>query len=392
MKKYLFFFVVYICLPSLLNAAHPHFVLPSDNRDLSTEEITLAYQVIEKIDYLIQYRESLIRDCQIDPLFVSGDNFWKNGEGLVTPLSLLTSWIIENKSVEVLKNIRLFCPFFTGYMPVKKHKTGFWFLQNETVEITENFQEELEQNLICTLSDEGLDYYLNLIKRFNLPPQCIYQPPIFLGEFGIKSYSFGKTLVYNPDFASYQERICLMQIMGVFQKLEALVKQGNPIKVLEIGSGYGALAFFMKQVFPSVQYTLLDIPESLLFSSIYVSLNCQDCTHAFAICDSVEEFQKADFRYVPNYAAHTLEEDFDLVINTLSMSEMTEYQIKTYIDLMKSFWLVKRGIFFEQNQDNRHLGWTKASIVIQKDLFLEHTLDPHTNGFRQGVPNIWRLP
>ena len=60
-----------------------------------------------------------------------------------------------------------------------------------------------------------------------------------------------------------------------------------------------------------MHYTIVDLPESLVYSSMYLSACFED-----------------GFRFTPNYKFHELEaERFDLAINTLSMSES---QVRAY--------------------------------------------------------------
>ena len=96
-------------------------------------------------------------------------------------------------------------------------------------------------------------------------------------------------------------------------------------------------------------------------------------------------------RFVPNYMAGQLAQPFDLVINTLSMSEMSEYQVRRYLALMKTVWLKDGGLFFEQNMDNRPMGLQCAEALIG-DVFPEQRrLRDHALILREGSPNIWSL-
>lgn len=96
-------------------------------------------------------------------------------------------------------------------------------------------------------------------------------------------------------------------------------------------------------------------------------------------------------RFVPNYMAEQLDEPFDLAINTLSMSEMSEYQIKRYLDLMKRNWLKEGGLFFEQNNDNRPMGLQCAAEVIREEFPEHRALRTHASFLLAGSPNVWSL-
>ena len=100
---------------------------------------------------------------------------------------------------------------------------------------------------------------------------------------------------------------------------------------------------------------------------------------------------KFGVRFVPNYLADSLTEEFDLVINTLSMSEMSEYQVRKYIEVMKNSWLRNGGVLFEQNQDNRHLGFLFAQEIIETEFPFRTKLADGNKGLRNGYPNAWSM-
>ncbi|MBS0653752.1 MAG: putative sugar O-methyltransferase, partial [Verrucomicrobia bacterium] len=221
--------------------------------------------------------------------------------------------------------------------------------------------------------------------------EYIYQPPLFLGQLGMKTFipELNKEILYNYNVSAYQERIDVMYAFGLFEKLKEISKT-RPPKILEIGAGYGALAQFIKTILPNAKYTIVDIPESLVYSSLYLNLCHPTATHAFANLDDPEMAKAADFLYVSNISADTINDSFDLVINTLSMSEMKGEIINWYVDLIKDRWIKDGGVFFEENQDNTRFGWQNAQEVIKNKLLRIQT--------HQGLPlvqghaNVWVAP
>ena len=89
--------------------------------------------------------------------------------------------------------------------------------------------------------------------------------------------------------------------------------------------------------------------------------------------------------------AERLDNSFDLVVNTLSMSEMSRVQVETYVDLMKRFWLKEGGLFFEQNQDNRDRGLVCAEEIIKNNLPHRFRIRSCKTPMTQGSANIWSL-
>lgn len=172
------------------------------------------------------------------------------------------------------------------------------------------------------------------------PHKLLIDVPEMLGETG--SY---KGKLVNNDVYVYHERLALLHFGGV---LDYLKSKKQP-KVLEIGSGYGGLAYLVKKTVPNCNYWCCDLPESLPFSSLYLNLTLPEYQHSF-----YPEKSK-DFCYLPNYMIDEIKQPFDLAINTLSFSEMTAKQVNHYLAIIKSL-LTPDGMLFEQNHDNASVG------------------------------------
>jgi hypothetical protein len=113
------------------------------------------------------------------------------------------------------------------------------------------------------------------------------------------------------------------------------------------------------------------LPESLIYSSIYLSV-----------------FFETGFHFLPNYRFREISGDqFDLVINTLSMSEMSEPQVRAYCTHLTN----AAPVFFEQNHDCRHIGLLNAQAIVA-DYFQYRLPILNRDGFPgliQGAAHIW---
>ena len=82
----------------------------------------------------------------------------------------------------------------------------------------------------------------------------------------------------------------------------------------------------------------------------------------------------------------------DLAINTLSMSEMSELQVRGYCNGI-SRMIGRTGNFFEQNQDNRHLGMIRACDVIaphfRRRANAQGWWQARREPLTQGRANVW---
>jgi hypothetical protein len=213
-----------------------------------------------------------------------------------------------------------------------------------------------------------------------LPPSRIFSPPWALGERGWLIDG----VIVNDDTRVYQERMTLLHASGVLDRLERL---GRPPRIIEIGAGYGAIAYALTSCFPSCHYTICDLPESLLFSGLYLSLAGK--RHVYLTGKPSAALVRG-IELLPNYWFEKLAASgrrYDLAINVLSMSEMAEGQIVRYATGLKML-LEPYGVFFEQNQDNRPHGMAYAAVTIGE--VFEHRNEADCGiGVSQGRPFIW---
>jgi hypothetical protein len=182
----------------------------------------------------------------------------------------------------------------------------------------------------------------------NIPSQFILNAPNILGECGW----WWKGRIVNSDVVNYQERMSLMALSGILNQFS-----GRSPRILEIGGGYGALCLGLLNALKPSQYVICDLPESLLFSGLYLSTALDRETRLVDADKSIAQGSSGEVCLLPNYLAqtHIPGQQFDLVINTLSMSEMSPHQVKTYAELISTS-IGSTGVFFEQNHDNKPVG------------------------------------
>ena len=148
-----------------------------------------------------------------------------------------------------------------------------------------------------------------------------------LGGFG---YRLDAGL-FNLDTIKYFEALVGMKRAGV---LDALGAPGAA--VLEIGGGWGGLAYQFKTLFPHLTYVIIDLPELFLFSATYLQTVFPDARIVFA-SEGTEaaSWRDADFVFVPNTLAHVVRGQLSpaLTVNLASFQEMTSEQVDGYARL-----------------------------------------------------------
>jgi hypothetical protein len=279
-----------------------------------------------------------------------------------------------------LSHLRAVVPFFTGYMLYEVrpgHEYNALYKGREKRPMLSYSDAEVAENLAAR---NGIHVERWERLTAGLPIRCVYAPPYRLGEAG----ELRRGIIVNHDTAAYQERVGLIHDTGLLRWLDELAARQGELRVLEIGGGYGALAYWFKSAFRNCSYTIVDLPECLLYSALYLSLSLPDQRV------SIGQAAKLPFgvRFMPNYMAHALNEEFDLVINTLSLSEMSELQIRTYAELIAGRWLAKGGLLFEQNQDNRKIGYANAADVLAP-YFPYQLIEQPPPDLIKGAPHLW---
>lgn len=115
--------------------------------------------------------------------------------------------------------------------------------------------------------------------------------------------------------------------------------------ILEIGAGYGALAREILLENNNLKYVIIDLPESLLCSYSYLSLEFPNKKHVI-LSDSDDLSLNFDILYIPLktlelFIQSKLITTFDIFINTFSLGEMTNKTIEKYYNLVTNILNVK---------------------------------------------------
>lgn len=312
----------------------------SELRNITQEEYKTANSICTKFRRMIETRETLVAGKGLDKKVALPSNYWAGKVG----------GILLSPEYDVANHLRLHSYVFTG-MKLRDH--------------------------IGTTSSPMPP---NLANRFDeltsgLPKELMANPPGILGEIGWH----WKGRILNVDVIAYQERLSLIYKAGLYNKIK---DKERPV-IVEIGSGYGALACFLKQAIPQAQILLCDLPESLALAAVYLRIAFPEYSHFIYDEEEPDEANSnADFVYIPNFLFNQWSiKNIDLAINTLSFAEMTVEQVRDYVSGIKA-GIGAEGHLFEQNQDKR----VNVAEIIS-DCGLERI---STERGQQGVANVWK--
>jgi len=352
----------------------PQIVSIKDNRSLSRYEFLRARAICEEARASVLERPDYIRRHAVDPRFALPDANWSYD----APNEFVQLFRrVCDADVRTLEHLRGLSQVFTGYNIYEVCNARGLSVAN--LPMTDALDATTRDRL-----DKQNGPQLALWRHITqgIPRRFIFSPARLLGKVGHDADG----VLVNSDTSTYQERVNLIYASGIADWIDRVIEATGTVRICEIGGGYGALCSWFKQAFPEATYTIVDLPESLLFSRLYVSLTRPDLSTAAGLAEAPH-----GVCFVPNYMAEQLAQPFDLVINTLSMSEMSEYQVRRYLALMKSVWLKDGGLFFEQNMDNRPMGLQCAEALIREEFPQHRSLRSHASILREGSPNVWSL-
>lgn len=351
------------------------YVLPSDSKPLNTAEYARACGVCDWAANQVSGRDNYIARHGLD---VSINNPAANWDASKEHFSGYRA--IASKDRKILNNLRLFTQAFSGHYMGLAIAQGLPFPRS----VPQDFDVQIS-TILDEISAGNTVWWTErrdkLIAEF--PELGAMSLPIAFGESGFREE--GKVL--NHDTFTYLERLGLMKASGVLDDLN----NGRRVVVLEIGSGFGALAHMMRNAVPNLTYICLDLPESLCFAALYLSrFNSNICLVDEAT--DLSGLAKYDYVFLPNYMFHRLIEvgvRVDLAINTLSMSEMTQEQVQKYCEGI-SLLIGNTGAFFEQNQNNKSVGLCFAKEIAAEVFSDGRPLQLPMMDLTQGSATLWQ--
>lgn len=176
--------------------------------------------------------------------------------------------------------------------------------------------------------------YLELIS--GIPKQYHYSEPLTDPISQFAAAKIDDKLVAR-DGLTYQIVLTNLYNLGVFNEL---ISKPKPSKILEIGGGYGSLAYQMNRALKSnVSYVIVDLPSTLFMSGAFLTVNTRldeiyfyDPANysASKLPDIINKYR---YIFLPHYRLNDLMScSFDLIINMASFLEMTTKQLNNYLD------------------------------------------------------------
>ena len=214
----------------------------------------------------------------------------------------------------------------------------------------------------------GLARRLDYLKAQDMHGLCVPEAPD-LGGFG---YTIDGAL-YNIDTLKFYESLIVMDTQGL---LDQFRNSSERRVVLEIGGGWGGLAYQFKTLFPNTTYVTVDLPGSILFGATYIKTLFPQAK--ILIVDGTKNSAKIahakdyDFIFVPHIAWEELSIPRpDLLMNMCSFQEMTTMQVENYIAQAKS-WGIPRVYSINRDHSPNNPELTRVSQILSRYYTISH--------------------
>jgi len=127
-------------------------------------------------------------------------------------------------------------------------------------------------------------------------------------------------------------------------------ERNSSFNILEIGSGFGMLAYILKHYYKNAKLFLVDLPETLATCAWYLENAFPDSSFLYCPADTDDSIGAADVIFINAEAFKIGMTGYDLVINCDSMSEMTADVACNYLSIIEAD-MYDDGMFFFLNKE-----------------------------------------
>lgn len=161
-----------------------------------------------------------------------------------------------------------------------------------------------------------------------------------------------------------------------------LIKSVTSKCVVELGAGFGGMAYYLIRDNRNLAYIDFDLPENMALTAYYLlKVFPEKKTLLFGEADLTQEaIQSNDILIMPSFEVNNLPDCCaELVFNSYSLAEMSLETISTYISEFTR--IIKRGGYF------LHVNHNKNSVVISDNF----GVNPEQFDLLYKIPALWNM-
>lgn len=144
------------------------------------------------------------------------------------------------------------------------------------------------------------------------------------------------------------------------EKISILLRNNKNPTILELGGGFGGMAFYCLRDIPNLKFICVDLPENAALQAYFL----KSCFPDKKIRLFGENLQPDDFDalIMPNYAIESLAENsINLTFNSYSLAEMSPETIENYIKVISK---ITANYIYHLN----HVHWEVSADSFKFDL------------------------
>ncbi len=317
------------------------------NHHITPDEHAYCVTLVSKLQAIYDAALDYIESNKLDPAIFLPGNEWTG----ISP----THGLKFSTAYNYINYLRLNAPFAGYHLPILDRLDPGGKFARDPAEafvrklcsegIPDDIAEQQKQFDARKRLAHVVPEYLDHIS--NVPLEYIVRTPRMFGEIGLDMDG----VLVNPDVVLCQSRINGMYCSGILDKIARDIERQGRARVLEIGAGYGALAYALRQIFgPRLEYVVVDLTSSLYYAALYLSVLAggTGCNLLGPGDAAPERFQ---YLFVPNYMLDKVFRSLgriDVAINTMSFPEMSAPQIFYYGNCIKQL-IGEDGVVFEEN-------------------------------------------
>ncbi len=219
----------------------------------------------------------------------------------------------SNTAFDLIDKVDQTFMYSINFPPENGQNTGVWQSPNDVPLIR---HKQIDWLLNKQLLD-GLDV-------FSLPAQI--QESVFI-------HDRNKTVINDRVLSGN-----FLRTLSIANRIVSHIDKSEIKSIIELGGGCGHQARTLSLLLPDAKYTIVDLPETLIFAFTFISLNFPGKKKLFVTCEAdVAKVDEYDFVFCPAVFAHLLHgRSYDLFINTASMGEMTNATIHRWMDFIQN--------------------------------------------------------
>ena len=319
----------------------PHLPWPpvslEDLRPITAREHAVARTVIAKVLALIAWRDA--HPVSLNPAIDLPAGNWRRENEDNDYMDAVRE--IAASEYTTINNLRYYTNTLVGMKLIH-------FCPNlgmrSVMPLPQNVRETVAGNL-HRLS-KLLNHYTET--KLGLPRRLILEPPWMLGEVGADVDG----VIVNQDTVRQQATVATLWRLGVIDYLRHRAAKNGTAHMIEIGAGHGSLCYHLKRLVPQLTYTIIDLPETLLFSAVYLALTAPEWQPAVSEPSCAPTIRPFGINLVPNFQfTQALKQvpAVDLALNISSFGEMVPEQVSNYAANLSAA-MRPGGLVFECNQ------------------------------------------